>query len=92
MVHTSLIFRNAHGWKRQHARRIPTVGIELAIEFGRTWYSCGAFFYRLDRRSIYQARTLGLRLERFEGITVIVDERGCIATTYRNRKGGRVWR
>ena len=74
-----------HGLMRRDSRRIRHCGVEAALLWGREIWSHGDLFYRLDRRSVKQARRHGQEIRRHEGVTVVVTQGGTIKTVYRNR-------
>ena len=81
-----------HAIGRLSARGIPAAGIVEAIYWGREYYHKGRNVYRLDRRMIKKAKSVGKELMHFEGIHVICkhDYKTTIITAYKNRKGRKI--
>jgi hypothetical protein len=82
----------AHARRRQAARRIPSEGIEAAVDWGREWHYDGVVFLRLDRRAVSRAGRSGFALQQFEGVHVILAQDGAVLTVYRHRRGRKVRR
>jgi len=81
-----------HGRLRSDARRISRPEIQAALRWGRRYHSHGDRVFRLDRRSVARARSHGLRLDHFEGTTVVVTADGAIRTCWKNRNPRRIRR
>ena len=79
-----------HAWSRISARRIRKDAIVAAMSYGRRYWNEGRIVYRLDRRSVKKAAKMGLKLQRYEGIHVVLGDDGRVVTAYRNRNGKRV--
>ena len=79
-----------HAWRRITARRIRKDAIVATISHGRRYWNEGRLVYRLDRRSVQRAARMGFRLEKYEGVHVVMGDDGRVVTAYRNRNGKRV--
>ena len=79
-----------HAWKRVSGRSISSEGIDAALVYGRRYWNQGREVYRLDRRSIQKAKRMGVELQQFEGVHVVIGNEGRIVTAYRNKKGKRI--
>ena len=79
-----------HAWRRISGRSISEEGIEAARVYGRRYWNQGREVYRLDRRSINKAKKYGAELHRYEGVHVVIGEKGEIVTAYRNRRGKKI--
>lgn len=81
-----------HAIRRAAARRIPSAAIDAALSWGRAYRSHADEVFRLDRRSLQQAARAGVRLDAYEGITVVVTPDGTVRTIWRNRRPARIRR
>lgn len=81
-----------HAHRRTTARRLSTRAIEAALTWGRRYWSHGDQVFRLDRRCVRRAASEGIRLDCFEGVTVVVAPTGTIVTVWRNRSPRRIRR
>ncbi len=88
---TPLVFTR-HGHMRSDSRRVSRPQIRATLRWGRRYYSFGDRVYRLDRRSVAKARERGVRLDDFEGTTVVVTPDGTIRTCWKNRNPSRIRR
>lgn len=81
-------FWTEHSSKRASARRIDPRAVSLAIDHGKRVRQRGAVIYYLGRRHIPADLMGDPNVRRFEGTTVLVDNREqVILTVYRNRRG-----
>ncbi|MFZ5476675.1 MAG: hypothetical protein ACOZNI_07870 [Myxococcota bacterium] len=81
-----------HAIRRASARRIPAAAIDAALSWGRAYRSHADEVFRLDRRSVRLAARDGVRLDAYEGVTVVVTPDGTIRTIWRNRRPSRIRR
>ena len=82
----------SHAALRSGSRRIPEEAITAAICWGRRYRSHRDLVWRLDRRMVERARRAGVRLEHYEGVTVILTMGGVVRTVWRNRNPRRICR
>jgi len=81
-----------HAQMRLHGRGMSVRSVEAALRWGRRAWSHGDCLYRLDRRSVAQARKLGVRVDSHEGTNVILTRDHVIRTIWRNRSPRRIRR
>lgn len=81
-----------HAARRCAQRSVQESAIRAALRWGRRYWSHGDVVYRLDRRSVENARRQGASVDRFEGTTLVVTGDGCIRTAWKNRNPRRVRR
>lgn len=91
-MHSEALKFSRHGQQRASARRIPDWAIHAVFDCGRPFRSFNDVGWRLDRRTVLLARLAGIRLDRWEGITVIETQDGTIRTVWRDRSPQRIWR
>lgn len=83
---------STHAHRRSSSRRIPEEAITAAIRWGRRYWTHGDLAWRLDRRSVEAARRCGVRVDDYEGVTVIVATGGVVRTVWCNRTPRRIRR
>lgn len=81
-----------HARTRAGSRRIPDEAIDVALCWGRCFRSYQDVIWRLDRRMVQHARRAGVRIDRYEGVTVVLSASGVVRTVWRNRNPRRIWR
>ncbi len=86
------LFYTRHAAGRRDARRIAEEAVEAALTWGRCVRSHADIIYRIDRRTVASARRMGVRIDRFEGVAVVVTPSGAIRTVWRNRRPQRIRR
>lgn len=79
-----------HAAIRRGSRRIPAEAIAAAIQWGRRYRSHQDLVWRLDRRTVQQARRAGVRVDQYEGVTVVLTPGGVVRTVWRNRTPRRI--
>ena len=79
-----------HAQIRLHGRGMSVRSVEAALRWGRRVRSHGDWLYRLDRRSVAQARKHGVRVDSHEGTNVILTRDHVIRTIWRNRSPQRI--
>ena len=83
---------SAHAARRTGARGLSPAAIDAALRWGRRYWSHGDQVFRLDHRSVVQAREAGVRVDAHEGVTVVLTADGVVRTAWRHRSPGRIKR
>ena len=91
MKHRFPIPTTTHGRRRLHSRGISQVAVDAALAWGRLEHSHGAERYRVNRRSVAEARDHGVDISRHLGVTVVISRELELITAYKNRSPRR-WR
>lgn len=81
-----------HALIQATARRIGAEALLAVLDYGSEYRSCGDRFLRMDRKALRRAKSMGVDLRAYEGVTAVLSWDGPIKTTYRNRSGRRMWR
>tara|TARA_R110002167_G_scaffold229895_1_gene435107 strand:- start:399 stop:758 length:360 start_codon:yes stop_codon:yes gene_type:complete len=81
----SKIKYTTHAIRRSHQRKISEDAIEAALQYGREYNDKKATTFRLDGRSIANAKAQGVNLHAYEGIHVVQGFDGVIVTVFRTR-------
>lgn len=82
-----------HAICRIFGRNITEEAIDATLEYGRKCITDrAAITYRLDRRTIANAKARGICLREYEGVHVVISrETHVVITAYRNRNFKKVW-
>lgn len=86
------IIPSKHALRRAAQRGITPATVHTVLRYGRKYRSWGDLVYRLDRRSVREARRQGIRIDDAEGVHVVLTRSGVVKTVYRNRSPKRIWR
>jgi hypothetical protein len=70
---------------RMASRGIRADHVELALEYGRTYYARGAVIKVIGRKEIRQNAAV-MELRWLEGLHAICNRQGGVITVYRNRR------
>lgn len=75
----------AHAGKRMQMRNVSIEAVQLALDYGRTFYSREVVFTVVGRKEIRRYRD-EIDLEDLNGLHVICGRNGDVITVYRNRQ------
>jgi hypothetical protein len=81
-----------HGRERARARGIRRDAVKIAEEWGSVYRSGNCLVHRVDRNSIREAREMGEDISDFEGVIVVVNQRGAVCSAWKNRNPKRIRR